>query len=191
VLPGPATPLPAGIRPLKFESPSLTSFWGRPIDITGYVVLPPSYFTSKRRTYPTVYWTHGFGGTLASTEPVAKEYLGLMASKNMPEMIWVMLNQSFSTGTVEFADSVNNGPWGFALTGELIPRLERMYRMDAKPDGRFLTRPLVRRLGDALAASRVSGHLRRHVVDRARSIGLPQLYRHRHLRDESKRVPQA
>ena len=54
-------------------------------------------------------------------------------------MIWVMLNESFSTGTVEFADSVNNGPWGFALTRELIPNLERQYRMDARPNGRFLT----------------------------------------------------
>jgi len=139
VLPSSAPPAPAGIEPLKFESPSLTAFWGRPIDITGYVVLPPSYFASKRKRYPTVYWTHGFGGTLALIEPVAEQYGRLMASKDMPEMIWVMLNQSFSTGTMEFADSVNNGPWGFALTSELIPRLERQYRMDAKPNGRFLT----------------------------------------------------
>jgi hypothetical protein len=34
-------------------------------------------------------------------------------------------------------DSVNNGPWGKALTTELIPHLERKYRMDP-PSGRFL-----------------------------------------------------
>jgi hypothetical protein len=139
VPPSSAPPAPAGIEPLKFESPSLTAFWGRPIDITGYVVLPPSYLPDKRTRYPTVYWTHGFGGTLARIEPVAEQYRSLMASKDMPEMIWVMLNQAFSTGTTEFADSVNNGPWGLALTSELIPRLERQYRMDAKPNGRFLT----------------------------------------------------
>ena len=139
MLPSSAPPAPAGIEPLQFESPSLTAFWGRPIDITGYVVLPPSYFTSRPQKYPTVYWTHGFGGTLARIEPVAEEYERLMASKGMPEMIWVMLNQSFSTGTMEFANSVNDGPWGLALTSELIPRLERQYRMDAKPNGRFLT----------------------------------------------------
>jgi pimeloyl-ACP methyl ester carboxylesterase len=33
---------------------------------------------------------------------------------------------------------VNNGPWGRALTTELIPFLERKYRMDAKTPGRFL-----------------------------------------------------
>jgi hypothetical protein len=36
-------------------------------------------------------------------------------------------------------NSVNNGPWGEALTAELIPDLERRYRMDAKPSGRLLT----------------------------------------------------
>jgi hypothetical protein len=33
---------------------------------------------------------------------------------------------------------VNNGPWGTALTTELIPYLESHYRMDARVSGRFL-----------------------------------------------------
>jgi hypothetical protein len=54
-------------------------------------------------------------------------------------MIWVMLVQASPTGTHEFVDSVNNGPWGKALITELIPHLEKQYRMDAKPSGRFVT----------------------------------------------------
>ncbi len=50
----------------------------------------------------------------------------------------VLLDQSSPSGTHEVADSVNNGPWGKALTGELIPKLEASYRMDAKTNGRFL-----------------------------------------------------
>jgi hypothetical protein len=53
-------------------------------------------------------------------------------------MIWVMLDESLPTGTHEFADSVNDGPWGTALTTEFIPYLESKYRMDARPSGRFL-----------------------------------------------------
>jgi len=53
-------------------------------------------------------------------------------------MIWVLLDESSATGTHEFADSVNNGPWGQALTTELIPHLEAAYRMDGKASGRFL-----------------------------------------------------
>jgi len=62
-----------------------------------------------------------------------------MEEKKTPEMIWVMLLQASPTGTHEFADSANNGPWGKALTMELIPYLEKKYRMDARPNGRFLT----------------------------------------------------
>ena len=56
----------------------------------------------------------------------------------MPPMIWVMLDESIPQGTHEFADSVNNGPWGAALTTEFIPHLEQKFRMDAKPTGRLL-----------------------------------------------------
>jgi S-formylglutathione hydrolase FrmB len=61
-----------------------------------------------------------------------------MKQGKMPEMIWVLLDESSPTGTHEFADSVNNGPWGKALTTELIPQIETDYRMDARASGRFL-----------------------------------------------------
>jgi hypothetical protein len=54
-------------------------------------------------------------------------------------MIRVFLDHSSPWGTHEFADSVNNGPWGKALTEELIPHLEGRYRMDKEPSGRFTT----------------------------------------------------
>jgi S-formylglutathione hydrolase FrmB len=61
-----------------------------------------------------------------------------MADGSAPLMIWVLLDESSATGTHEFADGVNNGPWGEALTAELIPDLERRWRMDARAGGRFL-----------------------------------------------------
>jgi hypothetical protein len=54
-------------------------------------------------------------------------------------MVNVFLDASFSTGHHVFADSVNNGPWGRALTEEFIPFLESKYRLIAKPYARFLT----------------------------------------------------
>ena len=105
----------------------------------GAVVVPPSYSINKLR-YPTAYLTHGFGSDLRSMlQRSATTANQLMEEKKTPEMIWVMLLQASPTGTHEFADSVNNGPWGKALTTELIPYLEKKYRMDAKPSGRFVT----------------------------------------------------
>jgi S-formylglutathione hydrolase FrmB len=127
------------VVPIDFVSPKLSAFWGRPIHMRGSIALPPGYSAKAAQTWPTVYQTHGFGGSYESSRWSAAHYLKLMADKQVPPMIWVALDESSPTGTHEFADSVNNGPWGEALTTELIPWLERHYRMDARPSGRFLT----------------------------------------------------
>jgi hypothetical protein len=120
----------------EMQSAVLTRFWGRPISVRAWVILPPGYNAKTR--YPTVYWTHGFGGSLAYSKLSGEHIYTRMTQGKMPPMIWVMLDESLPTGTHEFADSVNDGPWGEALTTEFIPYLEAKYRMDAKPSGRFL-----------------------------------------------------
>ena len=126
------------IQPFTFTSKALSQFWGREMALRGYVVLPPAYEDELKERYPTVYWTHGFGGNFARIQTTATSLFKDMADRKMPGMIWVVLDESCPTGTHEFADSVNNGPWGTALTTELIPHLEANYRMDGKASGRFL-----------------------------------------------------
>ncbi len=126
-------------EPLDFASPALTAFWGRPMHLRGWVLLPPDYAAHPDQRYPTVYYTHGFSGKLSHLIADVASMDKRMRDGRMPPMIWVFLDESSATGTHEFADSVNNGPWGTALTSELIPDLEKRYRMDAQPSGRFLT----------------------------------------------------
>jgi S-formylglutathione hydrolase FrmB len=129
----------AALKPLDMISPVLGSYWGREIHLRGWVLLPPGYAAHPKEHYPVVYFTHGFGGALAGLrERYGPILYDRMKQGHMPEMIWVLLDESSPTGTHEFADSVNNGPWGTALTSECIPTLERQYRMDARPSGRFL-----------------------------------------------------
>jgi uncharacterized protein (DUF2141 family) len=122
-----------------FPSPALTAFAGRPIAIRAWVLTPPGYAPKGRATWPTVYRTGGFGTTHKADIAAASRIWKLEADGAIPPMIWVFLDHSGPTGTTEFADSVNNGPWGQALTTELIPALEKDWRMDARPSGRFLT----------------------------------------------------
>ena len=124
---------------LDFSSPSLSAFFGRSIHMRGVVVLPPTYAKYKGRRFPTVYWTHGFSAPFRYIQQLAANYSKGMSDGKLPEMIYVLLDEECPGGTHEFADSVNNGPWGKALTQELIPYLEHKYRMDAKSSGRFLT----------------------------------------------------
>ncbi|MGZ3181225.1 MAG: alpha/beta hydrolase [Telluria sp.] len=128
----------AHAQPIDFTSPSLSAFWGRPIAMKGWVLTPPGYDAKASTTYPTVFYTHGFGANAARLVPRAFTIYRAMSDGKMPKMIWVLLDESSPTGTHEFADSVNNGPWGRALTSELIPHLESRYRMDGRSASRFL-----------------------------------------------------
>ncbi|HEX4693339.1 alpha/beta hydrolase [Sphingomonas sp.] len=125
------------VRPIEFQSNAMTAFRGVPTFIRGWVALPPGYDGKAR--FPTVYSDGGFGSSLGSAKHGAASMAKLMADGKAPPMIWIYLDHAGGTGTHEFADSANNGPWGTALTSELIPSLERDYRMDARPSGRFLT----------------------------------------------------
>ena len=130
--------LDGSIATEQLQSPLLTSFWGRPISFKAWVVLPPEYSRHDKERFPTVYTTHGFGGNQERTLFSAISLYDRMKAGKMPPMIWVVLDESCPQGTHEFADSVNNGPWGKALTTEFLPYLEDKYRMDARPTGRFL-----------------------------------------------------
>ena len=127
------------IERMECKSTALSRFWGRPVSINSYVVLPPGYTVHSANKYPTAYWTAGFGGNLDYALIKGEALRTRMVAGKMPPMIWIMLDESLPEGTHEFADSINDGPWGAALVGECIPEMERKYRMDARPSGRLLT----------------------------------------------------
>ena len=65
--PDPLTKFPDVISALElvdFRSSVLSKFWGRDIHMKAWVLLPPGYGSHPKERYPTVYFTHGFGGTL-------------------------------------------------------------------------------------------------------------------------------
>lgn len=127
------------VKLAEFQSPLLTAFWGRPIYMRAGIVLPPNFDANPKQTFPTVFHVHGFGGNHTGAWRSAANIRKAMSEGKQMEMIHVYLDGSFPTGHHEFADSVNNGPWGRALTEEFIPHLEKHYRLMAKPYARFLT----------------------------------------------------
>ncbi len=140
VTPAPAPPPDTeNVKLAELESPLLSRFWGRPIRIRAGVILPPGYSKDPRRRYPAVYVIHGFGGNHRMAWGIGPRFAREMAEGKRAEMVQVILDGSSPTGHHEFADSVNNGPWGRALTTEFIPYLERRFRLAARPGARFLT----------------------------------------------------
>jgi len=139
----PPVALASGIKEEDFVSPALSRFYGRPTHIRALVVPPPNYMNYPGPAHPAnryaaVYYTQGFGGSLDLSRSDATTFARLMEHKKIPEMFWILLDESLPTGTHEFADSVNNGPWGEALTKEFIPYLEHRYRLEPRAGARFL-----------------------------------------------------
>ena len=126
------------IRTFNLRSDALSRFWGHSIPLKGYVALPPGYTPGERR-YPVVYWFHGYGGPTYNLTQAAVRFQRRMARGKIPPMIWVIPDMTTPTGTSEFVDSVNNGPWDTAFIRELVPYIDRTYRTDARPRARFLT----------------------------------------------------
>lgn len=126
----------AQIKLAEFQSPLLSAFWGRPIVMRAGVVLPG---TAPGKVYPAVYHVHGFGGNHLEAWDQGPSLTASMRTGKRAPMVHVFLDGSFPSGHHEFADSVNNGPWGKALVTEFIPWLEKRYPLEPKPNARFLT----------------------------------------------------
>lgn len=127
-----------GVELFEIESKLLTEFWGRPMMIQAGIVLPPGHDAAKQ-DIPVCYSIHGFGGSHREAWRAGAKLRTSMSDSAYPVMLYVFLNAQFPLGHHEFADSVNNGPWGQALIEEFIPQLEAKYGAAATPNGRYLT----------------------------------------------------
>jgi S-formylglutathione hydrolase FrmB len=135
---GPSAAAAESGRMETLVSPSLSAFFGRPIAMRAYVQPPPGYATSGRR-YATAYVIGGYGTSAGVLARVAAARAAALARVGGTQLIYVHLDPHVPLGHSVFADSINNGPWGHALTTELIPYLESRWRMTATEGTRFLT----------------------------------------------------
>ena len=119
------------------RSELLSEFQGRGVNVRAAVVLPPQRRTGE--DLPICYSIHGFGGSHKSGIRRAKDLVDGMEKGTQPRMVYVFLDANCALGHHEFADSVNNGPWGKALTTEFVPALEAHFHVGGSPDARFLT----------------------------------------------------
>lgn len=142
------------VKYVRIQSPKLTAFWGRPIYVHATVLLPKGYNERTNVRYPTVY-TFGhsvpFSLTPDSTRvrgigqinPVTGletgyDFFKAWSSDGFPRFIAV----SFEQATPFFLDSysvnsASNGPYGDAMVEEIIPSLEKQFRMIGKPYARL------------------------------------------------------
>ena len=143
------------IQRISIRSDRLSEFWGRPIHIHATVLLPKGYAEDTSVRYPTIFslgHSTPFSFSPDSTRfrdpwainPTSGVETGYAfyrswTSDDFPRVIAVSLEQQ----TPYFPDSysvnsANHGPYGDAIIHEVIPELERRFRMIGEPWARIL-----------------------------------------------------
>ena len=128
----------AWVKRFKIQSPMLTRFWGRPIYLGATVLLPRDY-DRQTISYPVLYRQGHF--SLAAPlnfqegSDIHKEWI----KDDFPRMIVVTFQHPNPYFDASYSvNSVNVGPYGDALTEELIPEVEKRFRVMREPWARLL-----------------------------------------------------
>lgn len=137
--PAEVPPDTAWVKRFKFQSPMLTKFWGRPIYLGATVLLPRDYDRSTE-SYPVNYIQGHFSLRAPNGFAEGNAFYQEWVKDNFPRMILV----TFQHPTPYFDDSyavnsVNVGPYGDAIMQELIPEVEKRFRVIREPYARVLS----------------------------------------------------
>lgn len=145
------------VKHLKIKSEKLSEFWGRDIYIGANVLLPKGYQEHPDVYYPVLYmqghssgWTPVpwspeewfFQGYSPSDPGVGKQLDGFYESwtaGKLPKLIVVSFRDSNPFYDTSYSvNSANVGPFGDAIMKELIPDIEKKFRIISKPWARVL-----------------------------------------------------
>jgi S-formylglutathione hydrolase FrmB len=132
----PAEKLPADtefVKYLKFESKLLSQFHGRPMFLRVGVALPKEFATEPDRKFPLLVRIGGYGTRFTAIGRSGR------AATSGPSFVTILLDGAGPYGDPYQVNSANNGPYGDAVTQELIPYIERTFRCYGDPRARFTT----------------------------------------------------
>jgi hypothetical protein len=159
----PALPYPKDTKYLKYvriESALLTAFWGRKTELGAWVLVPEGYDEHPTAHYPLVvnpaHFSAEFQASQAkfaqeAADPKLKGPDAMAAEYNhkfyeewtagkLPRMLVMNIQHANQYYDDSYAvNSENIGPYGDAITQELIPYVEKTFRGIGQPWSRMLT----------------------------------------------------
>jgi hypothetical protein len=140
----PPEEMPADTEQVKFvklRSELLSKFHGRPIYLRAGVVLPRDFDKDADRRYPLRVHIGGFSTRFTSAGSFVRPGSGFARAwlaDDAPRMLLLHLDGAGPFGDPYQVNSANNGPYGDAVTQELIPYVEKKYRGIGQPYARVL-----------------------------------------------------
>jgi hypothetical protein len=149
------------VKRIRIKSELLSKFWGHPMYIGATVLLPKGFDEEPTRRYPAIYVQghFGLGAPFGFTEQAGNEtpeQREARLKRSAREPGWQFARDWMSDDFPRFVaitwqhptpyyddsyavNSANNGPYQDALLKELVPVLEKQFRLLPEPGARFLT----------------------------------------------------
>jgi hypothetical protein len=137
----------AQVKYLRLPNERLSKFWGRPISLGAIVTLPHGWDSHPNARYPLVVHHGHFPrnaesdgwrerapdarprGSARDQQQAAYQFYKDWNGPNFPRMIHVLVQHPTPYFDDSYAvNSVNNGPYGDAITRDLIPYIEEKFR---------------------------------------------------------------
>ena len=133
------------LRFVHMRSAKLSAFWGRDMYVNAWVLLPPGFDEHPDAHYPTVVYQDHFSATFGlafRTTPPTPDMKGRERSRaeqgyqfyqdwtdgRMPHTLVISIQNANPYYDDSYVmDSANVGPYGAAVTTELIPQIEQQY----------------------------------------------------------------
>ncbi|HEV2986740.1 MAG TPA: hypothetical protein VGX46_20235 [Vicinamibacterales bacterium] len=145
------------VKYLRVQNDRLTKFWGRPMHLGAIVTLPNGWAAHPNSRYPLmIHHGHfpasaeGDGwretppdpkaqGNQRDTQVAAYQFYKDWNGPNFPRMIHVLIQHPTPYFDDSYAvNSANNGPYGDAITRDLIPNIEKQFRGIGQPWARAI-----------------------------------------------------
>lgn len=135
------------VKFVKIKSEVLSAFWGHPMYIGANVLLPAGYDENTDVSYPVLYLQGHFPGRRAplgfvegqSGRGRSQGFSNYWTSGNAPGIIAISIRDANPYYDTSYSvNSANVGPYGDAITQELIPHLEEQFRIIREPWARVL-----------------------------------------------------
>lgn len=148
------------VKHIRIRSELLTRFWGQPMYLGAVVLLPRDYASHSDAYYPVIYqqghFSHeapfDFRTSNDGEDEIERlwrqqsgvesgyEFYEAWKSDHFPRVVAATFLHPTPYYDDSYAvDSVNNGPYGTAIMTELIPYIEKTFRIIRKPYARVLT----------------------------------------------------
>jgi hypothetical protein len=153
------------IKHIKIESKLLSKFWGRPMFIGAHILIPEGFNEHPNVKYPVAIFHGHFPDDISGfritppdenlkpdtsdrfhitgynkiVQQEAYDFYKLWTGKNFPRVLVVEIQHPTPYYDDSYAvNSESQGPWGDAITYELIPEIEKQFRGIGQGWARFM-----------------------------------------------------